>query len=164
MQVVAPKLLTLEELIKFDGSDPTQPILLAIRSTIFDVSTGTPDHWVSANIMGRWHGMVCLVQCLYLSTWTIGGCLWRPCRPAAPEAAPSLLQAATSTARTGSTHLRGGSVRVPLPYYLRILQTVTTTLKCGSALLGSGQFASNLDLNVDRRAWKEGMEVWWPAR
>lgn len=40
MQVVAPKELTVEELIKYDGSDPAKPIYLAIKGTIFDVSKG----------------------------------------------------------------------------------------------------------------------------
>jgi Cytochrome b5-like Heme/Steroid binding domain len=39
-QVVPLEELTLEELAKHDGSNPEKPIYLAIRGTVFDVTTG----------------------------------------------------------------------------------------------------------------------------
>ena len=32
----------MKELAQYDGSDPSKPILLAIRGVVFDVSTGEP--------------------------------------------------------------------------------------------------------------------------
>ena len=40
LQICAPVQLTVEELAKYDGSDPKLPIYLAIKGTIFDVSKG----------------------------------------------------------------------------------------------------------------------------
>lgn len=40
MQIVPGKNLTLEQLAQYDGSDPDKPILLSIRGTIYDVTSG----------------------------------------------------------------------------------------------------------------------------
>ena len=42
MQVVPERELSLQELAQHDGSDPSRPILLAIRGTVFDVTAGAP--------------------------------------------------------------------------------------------------------------------------
>lgn len=39
-QVVPERELTLEQLAQHDGSDPSKPMLLAIRSVIFDITAG----------------------------------------------------------------------------------------------------------------------------
>lgn len=41
-QVIEPLQLSLDELRKFDGSDKSQPMYLAIKGTIFDISKGNP--------------------------------------------------------------------------------------------------------------------------
>jgi membrane-associated progesterone receptor component len=40
MQVVEPKLLSLEELAAYDGTDQAKPIYLAVRGVVFNVTQG----------------------------------------------------------------------------------------------------------------------------
>ena len=40
VQVVPDKLLTIEELATYDGTDPSKPIYLSSRGVVFDVSKG----------------------------------------------------------------------------------------------------------------------------
>lgn len=40
-QVVPLKQMTLEELASHDGSDPSKPLYLAVKGTVFDVSKGS---------------------------------------------------------------------------------------------------------------------------
>lgn len=40
LQIVSPKELMLAQLAEYDGSDPSKPILLSIRGTLYDVTPG----------------------------------------------------------------------------------------------------------------------------
>ena len=57
MQLVAPSQLSLSELSQHDGSNPDKPMYLAIRGTIFDVTSGELSCHIS-------HRDIVNVQCL----------------------------------------------------------------------------------------------------
>lgn len=56
-QVVPPKQMTLQELSQYDGSIAGKPMYLAIRGTVFDVTTGEHSFMatsVQLSVQSKW--------------------------------------------------------------------------------------------------------------